>query len=75
MDNLYTDGYWKHYQSGESYAVKTQAGSVVQAAGPLHYSERTKENLAEWNFNSAPDLVDELNEHGEDYVEAEPYNS
>ena len=61
--------YWKHNTSGETYAVQVddQNKNVISACGPLYYKEATQANLDEWNFNNDAELVDDLNEHREDY--------
>lgn len=52
--------FWRHRRSGEVWAVELEAGMVVRACGPLHYSERDIESLefssedAEW-LNSRVD--------------------
>jgi hypothetical protein len=56
----YTNQYWQHQSSGETYIVTVRSGgTVTAAAGPLHHSEVTAANLVS-GFDSDADLVEEL---------------
>lgn len=58
---------WNHKSSGESYAVVTEDGIVVEACGALHHTE-VDDLLKEGSiFNNEPELVDWLNEKQDDF--------
>ena len=67
--------YWASEPDGEKYAVQIENGVVVSACGPLYYKEVTEANLATWNFNSDPELVDAINANQATYSLMEaPYD-
>jgi hypothetical protein len=46
--------YWQHQTSGDVFAVEIEDGTednVMSAFGPIHYSERTIENLPDFDYN------------------------
>jgi len=58
---------WRHTKSGEDFIVAVEDdGEVILAAGPLHHAD--VQIAINQGFDSDPELVEELNEHGEDYV-------
>ena len=58
---------WNHKSSGESYAVVTEDGIVVEACGALHHTD-VAEIVKEGSIvNTEPQLVDWLNEKPEDF--------
>ena len=70
-----TAQYVKHATSGEHYYIETDdAGTVVTATGPLYFRDRTAQNLAERNFDSDVELVDDINADPDAYVPAEPWS-
>jgi hypothetical protein len=57
---------WRHKTSGDAFAVHvTENGTVLAAAGPLHYTEHDGA-LAD-GFDADADLADELNADAESY--------
>jgi hypothetical protein len=69
---------WQHKVSGEVYAVRYILDDdyylhVMQAAGPLHYSEY---DAALNGFDDDPDLAEEIDQHQLAYRELEqPHRS
>ena len=58
---------WRHTKSGEDFIVILDSdGQVVEASGPLHHTE-TQEALDQ-GFDNDPEMVEELREHGDQYV-------
>lgn len=52
--------YLQHVTSGDVFAVQLSDDEVVSACGPLDESDVTAENLKTWNFDSDPELVEDL---------------
>lgn len=50
---------WAHIVSGERYVVVVQGDTVVQAVGPLHYSDL--DGAVRDGFDSDPEVVDDIN--------------
>ncbi len=50
--------YWNHKRSGETYAVGIENNKVVEACGPLHYSDvqEYKPEEYEWDYELAEDI-------------------
>jgi hypothetical protein len=58
---------WRHSKSGEDFVVKVDdGGQAIEAAGPLHHSE--VEAALKGDFDTDPEMVADMNEHGENYV-------
>jgi hypothetical protein len=65
--------YWRNRQTGEYYAVENVAAfsddglccdAVVKgAAGPLHHSEVTRQNLLDENFNLDAETAEWIKQH------------
>lgn len=46
--------YLRHEASGEVWAVLEVGGRIVGVTGPLHYSDITADNLAEYGYEDEP---------------------
>jgi hypothetical protein len=60
--------YWRHNRSGETFAVRIEAGRVTGACGPLHYGEVIEDLLPEMHYDDMPETSDTIDSHRADYA-------
>jgi len=64
--------YWMHTPSGETYAVEIDGDRVVDACGPLHYSEVTLRNRHDGNFNGDAETAEWVRANQDHFTVKEP---
>jgi hypothetical protein len=64
--------FWSNIRSGETFAVRIEAGSVTGACGPLAYSDVSEDLLTQMHYDDSPDDAEAIDHNRDDYALVEP---